>query len=70
MKGADVVMAGIVQYNDWLEEEVLFFLTSCNKFIKKIISNHQSFKKFWHLNALCVLVWKHGKGRTEGPGGL
>lgn len=22
MKGADVVMAGIVQYNDWLEEEV------------------------------------------------
>lgn len=29
MKGADVVMAGIVQYNDWLEEEVqlplLFF---------------------------------------------
>ncbi|OWK03081.1 hypothetical protein Celaphus_00008087, partial [Cervus elaphus hippelaphus] len=21
MKGADVVMAGIVQYNDWLEEE-------------------------------------------------
>lgn len=25
MKGADVVMAGIVQYNDWLEEEVSFF---------------------------------------------
>lgn len=24
MKGADVVMAGIVQYNDWLEEEVDF----------------------------------------------
>lgn len=24
MKGADVVMAGIVQYNDWLEEEVRF----------------------------------------------
>lgn len=24
MKGADVVMAGIVQYNDWLEEEVGF----------------------------------------------
>lgn len=22
MKGADVMMAGIVQYNDWLEEEV------------------------------------------------
>lgn len=22
MKGADVVMSGIVQYNDWLEEEV------------------------------------------------
>lgn len=22
MKGTDVVMAGIVQYNDWLEEEV------------------------------------------------
>lgn len=22
MKGADVVMAGIVRYNDWLEEEV------------------------------------------------
>jgi hypothetical protein len=22
MKGADAVMAGIVQYNDWLEEEV------------------------------------------------
>ena len=22
MKGADVVMQGIVQYNDWLEEEV------------------------------------------------
>lgn len=27
MKGADVVMAGIVQYNDWLEEEVKFFQT-------------------------------------------
>lgn len=26
MKGADVVMAGIVQYNDWLEEEVDLFL--------------------------------------------
>ncbi len=26
MKGADVVMAGIVQYNDWLEEEVDFLL--------------------------------------------
>lgn len=26
MKGADVVMAGIVQYNDWLEEEVVPFL--------------------------------------------
>lgn len=26
MKGADVVMAGIVQYNDWLEEEVCFFV--------------------------------------------
>lgn len=25
MKGADVVMSGIVQYNDWLEEEVLSF---------------------------------------------
>jgi len=23
MKGADVVMAGVVQYNDWLEEEVI-----------------------------------------------
>ena len=29
MKGADVVMAGIVQYNDWLEEEV--FLVSSIK---------------------------------------
>lgn len=28
MKGADVVMAGIVQYNDWLEEEVDFLLFS------------------------------------------
>lgn len=27
MKGADVVMAGIVQYNDWLEEEVKFLQT-------------------------------------------
>lgn len=26
MKGADVVMAGIVQYNDWLEEEVGFLI--------------------------------------------
>lgn len=26
MKGADVVMAGIVQYNDWLEEEVQLLL--------------------------------------------
>lgn len=26
MKGADVVMAGIVQYNDWLEEEVCSLL--------------------------------------------
>lgn len=28
MKGADVVMAGIVQYNDWLEEEVGVCLVS------------------------------------------
>lgn len=27
MKGADVVMAGIVQYNDWLEEEVRYIQT-------------------------------------------
>ena len=24
MKGADTVMSSIVQYNDWLEEEVIF----------------------------------------------
>jgi hypothetical protein len=24
MKGADMVMNNIVQYNDWLEEEVIF----------------------------------------------
>lgn len=24
MKGADTVMSSIVQYNDWLEEEVLY----------------------------------------------
>ena len=24
MKGADTVMSSIVQYNDWLEEEVTF----------------------------------------------
>ena len=26
LKGADVVMMSIVQYNDWLEEEVIEFL--------------------------------------------
>ena len=25
VKGADVVMSGIVQYNDWLEEEVRYY---------------------------------------------
>lgn len=39
MKGADVVMAGIVQYNDWLEEEVRFFLVPrLDKFVRLIIS--------------------------------
>lgn len=28
VKGADVVMSGIVQYNDWLEEEVLFYCSA------------------------------------------
>lgn len=31
MKGADVVMAGIVQYNDWLEEEVWGRLSSVQR---------------------------------------
>lgn len=30
MKGADVVMAGIVQYNDWLEEEVQPLVSTLN----------------------------------------
>lgn len=33
MKGADVVMAGIVQYNDWLEEEVGFPSSSLEQVI-------------------------------------
>ena len=32
MKGADVVMAGIVQYNDWLEEEV----QGCLSYIQRV----------------------------------
>lgn len=28
MKGADVAMASIVQYNDWLEEEVKAFINA------------------------------------------
>lgn len=28
MKGADVAMASIVQYNDWLEEEVQIWVIS------------------------------------------
>lgn len=31
MKGADMVMAGIVQYNDWLEEEVTICLRKQRK---------------------------------------
>lgn len=29
MKGADVAMASIVQYNDWLEEEVKTWTERC-----------------------------------------
>jgi hypothetical protein len=32
MKGADVVMTSIVQYNDWLDEEVNSINTSENQF--------------------------------------
>lgn len=32
MKGADVVMAGIVQYNDWLEEEVW----GCPSYVRRV----------------------------------
>ena len=32
LKGADVVMMSIVQYNDWLEEEVITFDSSLNIF--------------------------------------
>lgn len=49
MKGADVVMAGIVQYNDWLEEEVIarFFkqISTC-----KIILDWRNAKKLHDLN--------------------
>lgn len=31
MKGADVAMSTIVQYNDWLEEEVMSCLTVVQK---------------------------------------
>lgn len=39
MKGADVVMQTIVQYNDWLEEEVKGheFMRECVKRLKKWI---------------------------------
>lgn len=80
MKGADVVMAGIVQYNDWLEEEVDFLL-----FHKTwLMCNNSDFISVWNDSQadrvckpaestccwLCFLVRKHGKGRPEGPGGL
>ncbi len=39
MKGADVVMAGIVQYNDWLEEEVI------SRFFKMILNQRHAYAK-------------------------
>lgn len=50
MKGADVVMAGIVQYNDWLEEEVdfLHFHWGNNSDSNATVNNSQ-------INRLCNL---------------
>lgn len=58
MKGADVVMSGIVQYNDWLEEEVCFYVSheSCHipddtDFIP-VNSKSQTFRS--HADVVCV----------------
>lgn len=41
MKGADVVMSSVVQYNDWLEEEVSYapFLSPVNVLSKELPEN-------------------------------
>lgn len=36
MKGADVAMSTIVQYNDWLEEEVSKLFSACTKCIHEM----------------------------------
>ena len=45
MKGADVVMTTIVQYNDWLEEEV----TVCHKLHKFRIHHYINQHKYVYL---------------------
>lgn len=63
MKGADVVMQTIVQYNDWLEEEV-----KGHEFHEGM---YQKVKELDNLLWCCDLfpVWEHGKGRTAYSGG-
>lgn len=74
MKGADVVMAGIVQYNDWLEEEVGFlpFLEDMfGRLISYVLNWYQPSKQNSVALTCCFfLVRKHGKGGSEGSGGV
>jgi len=46
MKGADVAMSTIVQYNDWLEEEVR---NRIKNVLKKIVKTKNLKSKYWVL---------------------
>lgn len=63
MKGADIVMQTIVQYNDWLEEEV-----KGHDFVKEIQNLN---RLILHSFFACGLysVWKYGKRRASYFGG-
>lgn len=67
MKGADVVMQTIVQYNDWLEEEV-----KGHDFVKEIQNfNFEQINLIYIYFFACGLssVWKYGKRRASYFGG-
>lgn len=67
MKGADVVMSSIVQYNDWLDEEVSMKKYFCNMlyfyFIFMFfvyIRQNDNLCKNWFLDFSFVEYYFHG----------